>query len=75
MGQTVGRLGWERRTGRQSIELIDHQSHIVGPGNGEAAGAHQLGDALGVVVAQLGHRVQVPPGLSHGPRGEREAAR
>lgn len=50
-----------KRTGCQGIELLRHQGHVVGPGNGEAGRGHEVGHALvGVVVSELGDIVQTP---------------
>lgn len=57
-------------TDSKSIELLDRQLHILSPGNGEAAGAHQVGDALREVVLQLGDVVDGTAGIGSGAQAE-----
>lgn len=51
------------RTRCQGIELLYHQRHVVRPRDREAAGAHQVGDALGVIVRQGRDLMQASAGI------------
>lgn len=42
-------------TNSQSIQLLHHKLHVLGPGNRETSRAHQVGNTLGIVVRQLGN--------------------
>lgn len=54
----------------QSIELLNHQLHILGPGEGETSRAHQVGHTLGVVVLQERDMVQRAAGIGGSAESE-----
>ncbi|CEI39148.1 unnamed protein product [Fusarium venenatum] len=50
----------------QSIQLLHHEVHVLGPGERETSRAHKVGNTLGIIVWQLGNMMDRTAGIDHG---------
>lgn len=58
------------RTDSQSIQLLHHEGHVLGPGERETSRAHKVGHTLGIIVWQLGNRMDRTADIDHGSHAE-----